>query len=165
MDEQDFIDYFTDIATRLKEIAHDPANKVNRFFIAEEFQNSMRSKVSVDEFVMTATNEDGQLMNFAADATEYHNCTFWIVRKLKNQDYPSIIKNFDDCLKLCRKVVSKMRFDNEELVGIMKHLDMEQLDFRKIETKGDNFFGYEVSFRITAKNDCEFNYTSEDWLA
>ena len=163
MDEQEFYNYFEGLATGLKDIGHDFENGVHRFFHADEFVNALKNRIDYGTFVMSVTNEQGRMAEVSTDTKEIHLCSFAIVQKVKQQDYRGIRQAFSDCLSVCRKILSKMILDLEENDGLMCFLDESNIGFEKIHFKGDNAFGWEISFSLTIKNRCDYNFKPEDW--
>lgn len=166
MVEAEFNAYFEDIATRLKDIAHDPGNDILRFALSEELINGLRHEYDPDGFLLAVMHEQGSIMDIGIENNlkEYHQCSFFILKRIDTEDYDAVEQAWTSCFQVGRKVLSKMVKDYENPSSIMALLDVDSVKFSKVGPIADSHYGHEFSFTLFKKDGCNYRFDPNDWL-
>ena len=165
MNEQQFIDYFAQIAQAHLAIADDPAQKLRNFVLIDEALDGLKSGIGRDRLILVVRNEEGQARNLGnANLTESHQCGFLVLKRCSPKAYGQIREAHGQSLQACRDILGKMAMDKEAGHPLMKFLDLGKAGFRKEGPYFDSFYGYEINFSITAKAGCKYKFNPAKWL-
>ena len=163
MTENEFVNYFREIATQLKAIDHEPSSERIRFARMEEVLNRVRADLMFEPG-MVIKNESGTVSGLGSNnLLEYHQCAFMILRKCDNEDYAAYQAAFEECFTIGRKILAKMLQDKRANVGIMRALDLKSTNWQKIGPVYENCYGYEFMFSLNQKAGCDYLYNENDW--
>lgn len=164
--EQTLADYFEDIATNNKLIAH--TDNTKRYAVGQEnADNLMKNVLGIDGYCLVFELLEGSLTNNIAD-TENEEVPFslYIVKKLKQSDYHLRTQTFDGAKTIIRQILSKMYRDIGKRSLSANHpiyfLQKQSKNYIKIE--GDmsaGVFGYRIDMNL--KPTVDLSYTAGEW--
>jgi hypothetical protein len=152
MELQAYTDYFLDIATRLKEIAHSEAKKRFTRINIEEVFSGLRSSLDLNNFCLCLESFEGSLGANNYDQVFDNNIgAFMIVKNCRVDDFVQETQICDQAKQIGLKVVAKMAYDAERrqrgLAPVaLKNFDIASVQYEKIGPLFDNCFGYRFTF-------------------
>jgi len=168
MTEDFYNDYFEDLATRLKAIAHNEADH-RAFFVIEsidemrEVQENIRKNMVTPALLLEEFEDD--LNDFNADNNrEILQGAIAVVLRISAKDTPSIRDARKQARAIARKLVFKMKRDSVN--GILSENNITS----KLESKGfpvgpvaDNCYGWRYDF--TWSTSLNIADDPADWLS
>lgn len=164
MTDTEFNSYFLDLATRLKDIAHQPEAKIGRFARMDEVLSTKRSALLLDPGLVVK-NEAGSFDNIGnGNAIANHQCAFLVLQKCGIKDFDQYEKAFYLAMRIGNKILAKMLVDLKNNQGMMRYLDRHSIRFEKVGPVYDHAFGYAFHFSLKMKVGCEFVYNQNDWI-
>lgn len=164
MGEFDFIDYFRNIASTLKEILHteDEPHFSRAGSVAElgEFLANMRQAEGYQLIVID--NVSGRFLDRRSDnllVMPYFS--FYLVKKVSREDYDEKELAIGDCSTVCKKILSKMFLDKRNMANGLTNLDRDSISYNQAGPFGHNWYGLNINFTII--DDPDIVYDEDDW--
>lgn len=169
----DAVEYFRDVATRLKEIQHTEAKR--HFFrgLSMSRPSELEKSLSVACYpaLVLIDRKDGRLTD--RDSNNLLNkqlYSFMILKPASEQDPAAIETAVNDCQAIFKKIMSKMTRDkmadsrvdiNNELTGL-RNLERGDIAYQQVGPLLDNLYGLYVTFSIM--DPLKAVYSEGDWL-
>ncbi len=161
----DFIPYFRNVATSLKEILHTANNKkfhrVSALDEMEEFLANSRSNNGFNLIVQDKISgrlDDGSASDNLIDRRFF---TFYILKKVENANYDEAETIRKESQVIARKIMSKLFIDKRNRESGLLNLDRSSFYYDTIGPIAHGYFGIMCSFSLY--NPAGIIYNSDDW--
>jgi hypothetical protein len=162
MKHVDVVEYFLDIAVRLKELLH--TNDDQKFARnADHLREKLKSELPCKSYTLVLDDPQGR-SQYNGNHFDLPVYGFWIVRKVARGDYADEDTAFDGAKAIMWKILSKLENDKEEeLTGLFRFYDFSSVSYKKA-VFSDNLAGIEVSFSAVDPVGSEVEYDDNDWV-
>jgi hypothetical protein len=163
-------EYFEDLATKNKAIAHNAATN-NQFFCVDmdevEQDTFNYGGCDINNWTMVLEDMTGR---FSGDDSEHLQVTtfgaFLILKKCPLDDRAAERQIMDDAFKIGKQFLAKMKLDQKQYNGIsndnvMSRFKPASVTFQKMKAIFDNAFGYRFEFE-TGKGEI-LKHDAADW--
>jgi len=164
---ENYEDYFIDIATHHKLIAHQDAN-YERTFKRDSIDvliSCMRGDLAVDKrFALILENPDGTLSDGGSDnPRDNQRGAFWIIKNIAKGDIIADKAVRTQAKSICISVISKIRNDHRKGIKtpFLKALDINNIEYHPVGPVMDNCVGYRCEFGFNEFIDLSFK--PSDW--
>jgi hypothetical protein len=161
----DFITYFRNVATTLKDILHSADNqrfhRISSLPEMEEFLANSRSNSGYHLIVLDKPSgrlDDSSNSDNLIDRKFY---TFYILKNVANADYDEAETIRQQCLTSARKIMSKMFLDKRNSANSLLDLDRSSIYYDTIGPIAHGYMGIMCSFSLY--NSAGIIYDSDDW--
>lgn len=167
----DFVRYMELIATKLKEIQHNPIrntafHRITNLASLEELLQNMNKIIGVQMIV-----EDVMEGNFVTNGNtiiDNPNFRFYIIKHVKTDNFDAKEEAKRECKLIAKKIMSRLLRDNYEDLQVpvipmgLKNLKRDSFQYFSVGPILDNFWGVEMSFSILEGADVKF--VANDWI-
>lgn len=155
--------YFEKIATELKDIAHVPGARLERFkrMDIEEVLTALRGNIDLDSFCLLLESLNGNLEDNGAD-TDFNNqvSAFLVLRNCPEGDFLMQRETLKMALQIGFKVVSRLKKDAREGLGL-ENFKSTGLTYEKVGPLFDGAYGYR--FELAFFDEVDLSFNPDDW--
>ncbi len=166
MNEQEYVDYFENLAIQSKDINHTQGGKDTFFYIEDgddldAFDQALRT--GVQSPCMLLVGDEGELDDSDSENhVQQAEGSFYILSKKTNNR--SIRELRAECFPIAVRILAKMKQDakrNRVVPGKTVHFRISRVPYGKVGPMNGSWYGYVMAFRF----DCPFGFsvTSEFW--
>ncbi len=147
MDFVPYSDYFEQLASKSKAIAHNaPRPRFCRFNI-EEVLGALRHDVDITEFCLFLESFEGSLSENDSDQVfDNQDGAFLILKACPSEDFAAQNQILDDSKRIALQFVARIRKDARAGVSLFQKLDLNSIEYHKVGPVFDNCYGHRVSF-------------------
>lgn len=170
MKAQDVTAWFLDFATRLVEIQHTDDNKKFAHNI-DEAREGQRSKITMSDFTLVMNEPKGIVEGIGMDNWHDRNVYgFWILKKLKNNDFAQEDVVYDGAKVILFQMLAKMKKERDDFFesgtsGLMKYVDLDNVEYRKAGPEFNNCFGLYCTIRFSDNINAQLLYDPAHYIA
>ena len=172
MAEFNFVDYFKNIAEKLKEIKHTTARPAfGRVSSVSQMEEFLMNQYKTAETVLLVQDDfTGRFDNSVnlENLLDNRFCVFFILKKVKSNDYDDRQAKVKVCKAILHKIFSKLLKDKKEdyngsNTNGLADLDIGSPVYDTIGPIGDGFQGISVNFTLKETLIDKLVYNADDW--
>lgn len=150
----DYDSYFTDIASRLADIAHSESNPRFSHYHIEEVITGLRGNLDLTGYCLLLEDPTGQFYKVAGEQVkDLQTGAILIIRHVPIDDFAMERVVLDYSLELCIEVAARMLADQELAINttskprFLRGLQVNGFQYQKAADIFDRCFGYRLEFQ------------------
>lgn len=159
------INYFLDIATRLKEIEHTTENPKYAQVNLSEYMEKLVVDLNMASPVLLLNYPHSRIQDKLSDNPhEFVTITFLVIQEIETNNFEEEIQILDLTKTICLKILSKIYEDtkNRNFLSGMNRNTVKMSILR--DEPNTNIFGHIVEFEANSNLTEQLYFREEDWL-
>ncbi|MGI4870451.1 MAG: hypothetical protein ACRYFX_04645 [Janthinobacterium lividum] len=156
-----YSNYFEDLATRLRDVAHTPAAPKFCRFNIEEILAGLAHGIDPSTPCLLLESFEGRLSEEGDNVMDNQDGAFLIMKYCALEDFAAQNAIIDQAKSIGLKIVARLRHDARQGLGLL-HFDRNSVGYEKVGPVFGDCYGYRFTFSFF--NPLSLRVDPADWL-